>query len=115
MSEAVWSQRAETIPTGGSATFRLCCGGRILDGFVVNFEGALFAYVNRCAHVGTPLDLWPNDFFTGDGRFLIGATHGAIYRPETGECVAGPCVGRSLTPFPVTYIEGRIQVRCTEP
>ena len=112
MGEAVWSQMGETIPPGGSARFRLQCQGRAVDGFVVNVEGFFFAYVNRCAHVGTPLDLWPNDFFTEDGRFLICATHGAIYQPDTGACVGGPCVGRALTPLPVDVSDGRVMVRC---
>jgi len=114
MGDAVWSRVAETIPPGGSAKFRLRCGERTVDGFVVNFGGGFFAYVNRCAHAATPLDLWPTDFFTGDRRFLICATHGALYRPETGECVGGPCVGRFLTSLPVTCAEGRVQVRCPE-
>ena len=115
MGEAVWTQMAETIPPGGSAKFRLQCLERTIDGFVVNVAGAFFAYANRCAHAGTPLDLWPNDFFTHDGRFLICATHGALYRPETGECVGGPCEGQFLTPLPVTVGDGHVTVRCPEP
>ncbi len=115
MGAAVWSQTGEAIPAGGSAKFRLQCSGQTLDGFVVNIDGAFFAYVNRCAHVGTPLDLWPNDFFTEDGRFLICATHGAIYEPQTGECVGGPCVGRSLTPLLVTSVDGHVVVSCPDP
>ncbi len=115
MDDAVWTHMAETIPPGGSAKFRLQCQERTVEGFVVNVEGAFFAYLNRCAHAGTPLDLWPNDFFTEDGRFLICATHGAIYAPETGECVGGPCVGSALASLPVTVCDGQVVVRCPEP
>ncbi len=27
--------------------------------------------------------------------------HGARYKPETGECVKGPCRGRKLVPLPL--------------
>jgi nitrite reductase/ring-hydroxylating ferredoxin subunit len=40
--------------------------------------------------------------FLEDSRHLICATHGAVYRPDDGVCVAGPCVGASLTLLPVT-------------
>jgi len=59
--------------------------------------------------VGTPLDLWPNEFLTEDGREIVCATHGALYDPESGLCTAGPCAGDHLTPLPVR-VEGRTVV-----
>jgi len=64
-------------------------------------RGGSYAYVNRCPHAGAPLDAWPNEFFTEDGRFLICATRGAIFAPETGVCVEGPCPGARLQPMRV--------------
>ena len=58
----------------------------------------VYAYVNSCPHVGTPLDMWPGRFLTRDGEYILCATHGALFRIEDGHCVAGPCVGRGLTP-----------------
>jgi nitrite reductase/ring-hydroxylating ferredoxin subunit len=85
-------------------------GGRRVEAFVVNVGGRFHAYVNRCVHQGTPLDLWPNDFFTEDGRLLICATHGALYTPETGACAGGPCHGGALTALPVRVEAGRVIV-----
>lgn len=90
----------------------LRCQGRPLEGFLVNHGGGLHAYVNRCPHVGTPLDLWPNEFFTDDGRALVCATHGAIYEPATGRCTAGPCAGDALTALPVRRDGDVIVVAC---
>jgi len=89
------------VPPGRSATFRLERAGRLVNAFVVNHEGRFRAYVNRCPHVGTPLDLWPNEFFTEDGRALICSTHGALYEPLSGRCTAGPCVGDRLAALPL--------------
>jgi nitrite reductase/ring-hydroxylating ferredoxin subunit len=36
------------------------------------------------------LDFQPNRFFDDSGRFLICATHGALYDPHTGACQGGP-------------------------
>lgn len=59
----------------------------------------VYAYVNSCPHVGTPLDMWPGRFLTRDGEYILCATHGALFRIEDGHCVAGPCAGRGLTPL----------------
>jgi nitrite reductase/ring-hydroxylating ferredoxin subunit len=96
-----WRCAAATVPPGQSATFRLEHAGRTVQGFVVNHDGHYRAYVNRCPHVGTPLDLWPNEFFTEDGRALICSTHGAVYDPIDGLCTAGPCVGDRLAALPL--------------
>ena len=99
---------------GQSAKFTLRCHGKRVYGFVINHEGRFYAYVNRCAHIGTPLDMWPNEFFTEDGRHLICATHGATYLPETGECIAGPCPGALLTRLPVALYGERLVVSCPD-
>ena len=109
-----WCLPAPSLAPGQSAKFRLHCRGKAVEGFVVNHDGRFYAYVNRCAHVGTPLDLWPNEFFTDDGRHLICATHGAVYLPETGLCIAGPCPGASLTPLPVTLEGPELVISCPE-
>ncbi|MFQ5897064.1 MAG: nuclear transport factor 2 family protein [Candidatus Methylomirabilia bacterium] len=98
---AQWSFSAASLDPGQSVKFRLRCGAKVGEGLAINRERQFCAYVNRCAHVGTPLDVFSNEFFTEDGRHLICATHGAVYRPETGLCTAGPCSGASLTPLRV--------------
>ncbi|HEY7602140.1 MAG TPA: Rieske (2Fe-2S) protein [Methylomirabilota bacterium] len=100
-----WSTSVAEVPPGGSAKFRLRWRGTDVEAFVVNFDGRYHAYVNRCAHAGTPLDWWPNEFFTDDGRLLICATHGALFQPDTGRCAGGPCAGGSLWPLTVR-VEG---------
>jgi nitrite reductase/ring-hydroxylating ferredoxin subunit len=91
-----WRGAAALIEPGQSTAFRLRCGGRDVNGFLVNHAGEFHAYVNRCAHAGTPLDTWPNEFFSEDGRYLVCSTHGAVYDPASGLCVEGPCPGARL-------------------
>jgi len=109
MSGTEWRCFLGDVPPGRTAKFRLQCGPRALDAFVINHDGRYRAYVNRCAHVGTPLDLWPNEFTSEDGRTIVCATHGALYDPDTGDCTAGPCAGDQLTPLPLRR-EGEVLV-----
>jgi naringenin degradation protein FdeD len=76
--------------------------------FVIRWQGALHGYRNSCPHVGTPLD-WPeNRFFDSSGRYLMCGTHGAVFRPEDGFCIEGPCAGRSLVQVALKVVGGEI-------
>lgn len=76
--------------------------------FAIRYGGRVYAYFNRCAHRLVELDWQPGQFFDAEGRHLICATHGALYEPATGTCVAGPCRGASLAPIPVTERDGAV-------
>jgi nitrite reductase/ring-hydroxylating ferredoxin subunit len=106
-----WRCDVTTLPPGHTAKFRFTREGRSAQGFVVNHEGRFHAYVNRCPHVGTPLDLWENEFLTEDGRTIVCATHGALFAPDTGLCIGGPCAGDRLTPLPVRLDGNTVVVR----
>jgi nitrite reductase/ring-hydroxylating ferredoxin subunit len=105
-----WTVLAADVPPGAAAKFPLRWRGASVEGFVINFEGRYHAYVNRCAHAGTPLDWWPNEFFTDDGRLLVCATHGALFEPASGRCAGGPCAGAALWPLAVRVEDGRVIV-----
>ena len=109
---AEWRCPAAALAPGRTLTFRLECGGRRVNGFMVNHDGEIRAWVNRCPHVGTPLDLWPNEFYTDDGVDLICSTHGAIFEPLTGRCTIGPCAGDALTPLPCRREGDALVVTC---
>lgn len=99
------------IAHGESKKFTLRRGRRELEGLLVNFQGNLFAYLNRCPHTGIALDWVNNQFFSADKRYLMCATHGAVFEPPTGECVWGPCVGLSLQALPIEIEEGQVYAR----
>ncbi len=73
-----------------------------LDSYIVFRVGdEMRVYLNRCPHTGINLEWQADDFFSPDGHFLICATHGALFRPEDGYCVRGPCIGDALQRIPV--------------
>ena len=82
------------LQEGGLAvSFDVVYAGQACRAFAVRFEGLPRAYLNRCTHVAMEMDYQPDRFFDDTGRWLLCATHGAVYVPETGSCVGGPCRG----------------------
>ncbi|WP_369056732.1 Rieske (2Fe-2S) protein [Burkholderia gladioli] len=97
MSEPVFVCAAEALVDGG-AGIRRAARLRGEDGvvFFVRYEGRAYGYLKRCAHVPMELDWNEGQFFESSGLYLMCATHGAIYAPDTGKCVGGPCRGARL-------------------
>ncbi len=86
--------RSVDLEEGGLAVpFDVVYAGQTMRAFAVRFQGQVHAYLNRCTHVAMEMDFQPNRFFDDSGRWLICATHGAMYAPDTGQGVAGPCRG----------------------
>jgi nitrite reductase/ring-hydroxylating ferredoxin subunit len=111
-ADTTWSLNDDALAPGQTARFRLRGADGPLDGFVVNVGGVLHAYVNRCPHAGTPLDLTRDGFLGEDGRHIVCSRHGAVFTPETGLCVEGPCPGASLERLPVARDGRRMVVSC---
>jgi nitrite reductase/ring-hydroxylating ferredoxin subunit len=78
---------------GHAVSFDVVYAGQTCRAFAIRFEGLPHAYLNRCTHVAMEMDFQPDQFFDASGRWLLCATHGAEYVPNTGECAGGPCRG----------------------
>ena len=100
--------RTTELAPGTTKKFLLECDGREIEGFVLNVGGAFHAWVNRCRHVPMGLDWVENQFFTEDGEYIQCATHGACYKPDTGECVEGPPFGKFLIRVPLRIENGEL-------
>lgn len=85
-----------------------------LTGFVFLHGHAPKAYVNKCPHMGVELNWMPGRFMDIDNLFLQCSTHGALFKPGDGECIAGPCQGDVLTALDVRETEGVLEVRLPE-
>jgi nitrite reductase/ring-hydroxylating ferredoxin subunit len=98
----------ELAAGGQGVRFALPGPAGAAGGFAVRHGGAVRAFVNRCPHLGTELDWQPGEFFEEAGVYLICSTHGALFEPSTGYCVAGPCRGASLQAIRAEEREGQI-------
>lgn len=68
---------------------------------VVQKDGQVYAYLNRCPHTGGPMDWVEGRFLSMEGDVILCSTHGARFRIEDGLCLVGPCAGQSLSTVPV--------------
>ncbi|EUJ10511.1 ferredoxin subunit of nitrite reductase and ring-hydroxylating dioxygenase [Methylophilaceae bacterium 11] len=92
---------SDLIEKSDGLRFNVPQRGELATGFVVRFNGKPYAYLNQCAHVPIELDWQQGKFFNLTQDFIICATHGAHYEPNSGRCVLGPCKGKSLQPIEV--------------
>ena len=86
-------QSADLVEGGLGLPFDVVYAGQTCRAFAIRFKGQPRAYLNRCTHVAMELDWQPDRFFDDSGRWLLCATHGAAYEPDTGACRGGPCRG----------------------
>ncbi|MGE5386724.1 MAG: Rieske (2Fe-2S) protein [Betaproteobacteria bacterium] len=93
---------------GRGVRFSIKQSGREIPAFAVRFGGHVYAYLNQCGHVPVELDWQEGAFFDDSKLYLICSTHGALYSPETGQCLGGRCQGRGLIPLPVVERDGAI-------
>jgi len=92
--------RVGDLPRGTTRKFLLPVEGEAVEAFVVNVDGTLHAWVNRCRHLPLTMD-WVESRFLVEAGFIVCAAHGARYRADTGECVLGPPLGRQLIRVPL--------------
>lgn len=88
--------------------------GSVIDNIsliVVSKAGLISVYHNRCPHQGTPLDWMPGQFMDYDGVYLQCSTHGALFRLEDGQCIAGPCLGESLEALAFELLDGGLYLK----
>jgi len=100
--------RLDELPPGTTKKFFLVIDGHEEECFAVNHRGGLYAYVNRCCHIPMTMDWIDNRFFDESKEFILCATHGACYLPDSGECVSGPPLGKELTPVRLKIEDGQI-------
>ena len=83
----------DLLESGQALPFDVVYASQSVRAFAVRFEGEAHAYLNRCTHVAMELDWQPNRVFDDSGQWLLCASHGAAYLPDTGQCAGGPCHG----------------------
>ncbi len=108
MTEIAICASTALIERGKGVRFPVTAFGGDGTGFVVRYDSRVHGYLNRCAHVPIELDWAEGEFFESSGLYLMCATHGAIYLPDTGRCAGGPCRGGGLRPIDVIERDGQV-------
>jgi nitrite reductase/ring-hydroxylating ferredoxin subunit len=91
----------------GTRGFRFREATRLFAGFVVREGDAVRGFVDTCPHAGWPLAALDDRYLTRDQRHILCSGHGALFRLD-GLCVAGPCYGDRLFPWPVEVRDGDV-------
>ena len=96
------------IPDGGSLGVLPNARGR--DTVLLVRQGPrVYAYVNNCPHYDrAPLGWKKDEFLSGDGKHIMCAAHGALFRISDGTCEIGPCLGQALKPLQVRLTNGQV-------
>jgi len=63
---------------------------------VTKQKGQIIAYENLCPHQKKPLN-WSSELVLDEeGDYLKCHHHGALFSPQDGTCITGPCLGSHL-------------------
>ncbi len=95
--------RLDDIPDGGTRGYPDTDPATIV---LVRSGDEVRAFENRCPHTGAPMEWRRHQFLSFDDYHLACGIHGALFRPDDGFCVAGPCSGASLMPVTVRVVDG---------
>ena len=98
----------DAVADGTARNFVIELRAGRFHGFVVRRGDAVVGYVDRCPHMGLPLAQKLDDYLSPDGGLIACDWHGALFEIGSGKCVGGPCVGASLTAWPVAVADGFI-------
>jgi len=107
--------RAEEIAATRAKSVVLGQGADRLDVVVVLSDGKHHAFINSCPHQFIPLDIFPDQFFSEDGKHLMCCGHGALFEPDTGLCIEGPCYDESLDKLQIVEMDGAIYLNEARP
>jgi nitrite reductase/ring-hydroxylating ferredoxin subunit len=91
----------DDIPSPGAKGFRFRQDDALFAGFVVRHGETIVGYVDSCPHAGWPMASFAGRYLTRENELILCGGHAALFRIEDGVCVAGPCPGQRLVPWPV--------------
>jgi nitrite reductase/ring-hydroxylating ferredoxin subunit len=101
----------DELPDGSSRGFDPFRRGRDAV-FVVRRGEALIAYRNVCPHQGASMPWRKNAYLNHDATRIVCAAHGAQFDIDTGQCLLGAALGKSLEPVATLITaDGKVQVR----
>ncbi|MFU8831510.1 MAG: Rieske (2Fe-2S) protein [Wenzhouxiangella sp.] len=93
--------RSDELPEGAFSELQAVVGGQQSHLVATRQQGSVRAWLNICPHQGRPLNWAPNRFLVDSQGQLVCAAHGAVFEPDQGICVSGPCLKAGLTPVNV--------------
>ena len=106
--------RADDVPERGARGYDPSGAGQDTL-FAVRSQGVLHLWRDRCPHAGTPMAWRRHAYLSAAGDRIVCAAHGALFEPDTGLCVSGPCLGERLQPVAFVIDGGEIVAAAHRP
>jgi nitrite reductase/ring-hydroxylating ferredoxin subunit len=110
-SRLIFVGEFEDLSDPGSHGFSVEHDGQTVEGFIVKNDNNFFAYRNSCPHTGAPLDWVEHQFLDADEALIQCAVHDARFLIDSGECISGPCHGKSLQGLPIVVQDDGIYIQ----
>lgn len=114
VSASVFLCPAGELVEGRYREFSIECGGQPVYLLATRHEGHPRAWLNVCPHQGRPLNWAPDRFLTDPQGRVVCGHHGAVFEPEGGQCVSGPCVNASLRAVSLVEADDGVRAICPE-
>ena len=77
--------------------------------FLVRHKGTAYAWRNACPHINNAPMAWrKNAYLDATRQFVCCHAHGALFEPDSGKCIQGPCLGESLQRISICEVEGQV-------
>jgi nitrite reductase/ring-hydroxylating ferredoxin subunit len=96
------------IEKGNAVVFDVLQWRQPARAFALRYDGKVVAYLNRCLHVPAEMDWQEGVFLDADKEYIMCSIHGAVYQPQTGRCLGGPCGRGRLTPIETLEQDGQV-------
>lgn len=106
--------RSSDLESGGTMVLSIDWQGREEQIILHRAEEGHVGYLNRCRHLAVPLDYGDGDVMDASGKLFQCRTHGALFRPKDGLCVAGPCQGLPLRSVEIVERDGGVYLAAPE-
>lgn len=90
--------KIDEISEGKWYEFNLQMDEGIFSLMLKKTKDTYFAFKNYCPHQGRRMNYSLGKFLTTQEGNIVCPAHGAEFKPESGLCINGPCLGQSLEP-----------------
>lgn len=105
--------RSEKITEGEFIELDTEIDGQLRFLVATRHDDRVRAWINVCPHQGRPLNWAPNQFLKDEHGNLVCAAHGAVFEPDAGHCISGPCQNSALTAVPIEDDGHEIRISST--
>ena len=111
MNASVFLCKSDELTDGRYREFHVETGNDSVFLVATRHHGDLRAWYNVCPHQGRALNFAPDRFITDDNGHLVCCAHGAVFEPDGGQCISGPCRNAELKAVTISESGGNVSIR----